>query len=123
MLFNNRFVESSVNIFDYLRPNGYVYTRNKGFQSSIKKFALYPCLEVYGDDPDLAKFFHDSYTGLFATSGWYCFNKDNKVVIENDTWISSVGQSTGMSVYYCHWDDPTDENCVTDISVLDKFES
>ena len=52
-----------------------------------------------------------------------CFAKDTEIVIENDTWISYVGQSTGMTVMYCHWDDQDNENCVTDQSKLDTFES
>ena len=123
MLFFNRFVDKDVNIMSYLRPSGFVYTRNKNVKTSTWLFALKPCLEVYGDDPELAKYFQDSYTELYATSGWYCFPANSDIIIENDTWISSVGQSTGMSIVYCHWNDSTDENCERDQSTLDLFES
>ena len=105
MLFFNRFVDRDVNIMNYLRPSGFVYTRNKDVKTSNWLFALKPCLEVYGDDPELAKYFQDSYTELFATSGWYCFPANSDIIIENDTWISSVGQTAGMSIVYCHWND------------------
>ena len=62
MLFMNRFLDKDVNILNYLYPSGYVFTRDEGFTTNIHSFGLVPCLDLYGDDPDLRDYFKDSYS-------------------------------------------------------------
>ena len=49
----------------YLQANYFYYERSVNSKGSkeftLKNGALTPCLDIYGDDPDLAGFFIDTY--------------------------------------------------------------
>ena len=84
---------------------------------------LVPCLEAFGDDSDLARFFGNTYEDVpnYTSSGWYCIDPARDIVLQNDAWVSSVGITHGLAVIPCMSDNFT-ENCETDPEVLSKFE-
>ena len=70
----------------------------------IKK-NLVPCLEVYGDDLKLAKYFADDEGdingGSTSSTNWFCYPPDSDIIVQNDPWVSSVGISTGFQIMAC----------------------
>ena len=53
------------------------------FNYDLESFEMAPCLDIYGDDPELKNFFNDVYenTPEHSTTGWICFKPTNDVIV------------------------------------------
>ena len=83
---------------------------------------LVPCLDIYGDDEELAPFFKDTYKDEFSSSGWLCFPAGMEMVVQYDAWVSNIGISTGIAINYCKEYFPDSTSCVTNTTELINFE-
>ena len=86
---------------------------------------MVPCQDIYGDDPELERFFINHYENSpdYSATGWLCFSPTTNVIVQNDPWVSSTGIVTSQHIFTCESNvlNLDNSDCISDVVDLNKF--